>query len=207
MRPLDSRFRGNDEEFETTCRDIQMRWMFRSSGHFAVLFVMSGILFGGRVNEDRCEQTPAQSTAKQKAKKVYTNEDLKNLKDTTRVNQPQATSKPPKARGHAPGIESYRDTGGHDREYWQKRMRPLNNQLETLDSQIAAQQAKYDRLNAASGMKLSRSGKLSASSSDTRTQVAKRINDLKEKRAEVLKSRQDLEEEARKAQALPEWLR
>ena len=83
----------------------------------------------------------------------------------------------------------------------------MNNQLETLDSQIAAQQAKYDGLNAASGMKLSRSGKLSASSSDTRTQVAKRIDDLKQKRAEVLKSKQDLEEEARKAEALPEWLR
>ena len=185
-----------------------MRWMFRSSGHFAVLFVMSGILFGGGVNEDRCEQTPAQSTAKQKAKKVYTNEDLKNLKDTTRVNQPPATTgRPQKAGRHSAGIEGYRDTAGHNREYWQKKIRPLNNQMETLDSQIAAQQAKYDRLNAASGMKLSRSGKLSASSSDTRTQVAKRINDLKEKRAEVLKSRQDLEEEARKAQALPEWLR
>jgi prefoldin subunit 5 len=86
-------------------------------------------------------------------------------------------------------------------------MRPLNNQLETLDSQIAAQQAKYDRLNAASGVKLSRSGTLRASSSDTRIQVTKRIDDLKQKRAEVLKSKQDLEEEARKAQALPEWLR
>jgi len=86
-------------------------------------------------------------------------------------------------------------------------MRPLSNQLETLDSQITAQQAKYDRLSAASGVKLSRSGKLRASSSDTRDQVAKRIEDLKQKRAEVLKSKQDLEEEARKAQALPEWLR
>ena len=144
---------------------------------------------------------------KAKAKKVYTNEDLNSLKDTTRVNQPPATSPPQKAGKQAAGIEGYRDTAGHDREYWQKRIRPLNNQLETLDSQIAAQQAKYDRLNAASGMKVSRSGKLHSSSSDTRAQVAKRIDDLKQKRAEVLKSKQDLEEEARKAQALPEWLR
>ena len=56
-------------------------------------------------------------------------------------------------------------------------------------------------------MKVSRSGKLHASSSDTKAQVAKRIDDLKQKRAGVLKSKQDLEEEARKAQALPEWLR
>ena len=123
-----------------------MRWMFRSSGHFAVLFVMSGILFGAGIHEDESEPAPAQSTAKQKAKKVYTNEDLKSLKDTTRVNQSPATSRTQKSGKPSAGIENYRDTGGHDREYWQKRIRPLNNQLETLDSQIAAQQAKYDRL-------------------------------------------------------------
>jgi len=169
---------------------------------------MSGILLlGGSAQEEKSEPRPAQGASKQKAKRVYTNEDLKSLKNTTRVNQPPATNSPQKAGSRGTGIEGYRDTAGHDREYWQKRIRPLNNQLETLDSQIAAQQAKYDRLNAASGVKLSRSGKLRASSSDTRAQIAKRMEDLKQKRAEVLKSKQDLEEEARKAQALPEWLR
>ena len=186
-----------------------MRCMFRLSVLFTGLFVVCGTLhLRCDVHEDKSEPTPAQSPAKPKAKRVYTNEDLKSLKDTTRVNQPPATaSRPQNARRHSAGIEGYRDAAGHNREYWQKKIRPLNNQLETLDSQIAAQQAKYDRLNAASGMKLSRSGKLSASSSDTRVQVSKRIDDLKQKRAEVQKSKQDLEEEARKAQALPEWLR
>jgi hypothetical protein len=170
--------------------------------------VTAGIpLFGGSTHEEKSGPPPAQDTSKQKARKVYTNEDLKGLKDTTRVNQPPATTASPGAKGRAAGIEGYRDTAGHDREYWQKRIRPLNNQLETLDSQIAAQQAKYDRLNAASGVKLSSSGKLRASSTDTRAQVAKRMDDLKQKRAGVAKSKQDLEEEARKAQALPEWLR
>jgi hypothetical protein len=182
--------------------------MFRSLALLAGLFVMSGIpLLGGSAQEEKSEPRPAQGPSKQKAKRVYTNEDLKSLKNTTRVNQPPATNSPQKAGSRGTGIEGYRDTAGHDREYWQKRIRPLNNQLETLDSQIAAQQAKYDRLNAASGVKLSRSGKLRASSSDTRAQIAKRIEDLKQKRAGVLKSKQDLEEEARKAQALPEWLR
>ena len=186
-----------------------MRCMFRFSVLFAGLLVMPGIpLLGGSVHEDKSGPPPTQSTEKRKAKRVYTNEDLKSLKDTTRVNQPPATAnRPQKAGRHPAGIDGYRDAAGHNREYWQKKIRPLNNQLETLDSQIAAQQAKYDRLNAASGMKLSRSGKLSASSSDTRVQVSKRIDDLKQKRAEVLRSKQDLEEEARKAQALPEWLR
>ena len=185
-----------------------MRCMFRFSALVTWLFVMPSIpLLCGSVREDKSGPPPAQEGSKSKAKKVYTNEDLKNLKDSTRVNQPPATNPTQRAGRHAAGVEGYRDTAGHDREYWQKRIRPLNNQLETLDSQIATQQAKYDRLNAASGMKLSRSGKLSASSSDTRAQAAKRIDDLKQKRAAVLKSRQDLEEEARKAQALPEWLR
>lgn len=184
-----------------------MRSLFQFSALVTWLFVMPGMgLLRGSVLEDKSGPPPAQEGSKPKAKKVYTNEDLKNLKDETRVNQPPATN-PPQKTGRAAGIEGYRDTAGHDREYWQKRIRPLNNQLETLDSQIATQQAKYDGLNAASGMKLSRSGKLSASSSDTRAQVAKRIDDLKQKRATVLKSRQDLEEEARKKQALPEWLR
>ena len=187
---------------------LQMRCMLRLSMLFAGLFVISGmLLFGGSAHEEKPETPPAQSTAKPKAKKVYTNEDLNRLKATTRVNQPPATSPPQKAGKQAAGIEGYRDSAGHDREYWQKKIRPLNNQLETLDSQIAAQQAKYDHLNAASGMKVSRSGKLHSSSSDTRAQVAKRIDDLRQKRAGVAKSKQDLEEEARKAHALPEWLR
>jgi chromosome segregation ATPase len=186
-----------------------MRCMVRSLALLAGLFMMPGILLLGRsAHEEKSGAPRAQGASKQKAKRVYTNEDLKSLKNTTRVNQTPATaSRPQNAGRQSAGIEGYRDTAGHNREYWQKKIRPLNNQLETLDSQIAAQQAKYDRLNAASGMKLSRSGKLSASSSDTRAQVAKRIDDLKQKRVEVLKSKEDLEEEARKAQALPEWLR
>jgi chromosome segregation ATPase len=186
-----------------------MLCMFRSSALLTGLYVMAGVLLlGANAYEEESGATPpAEKTPKPKAKKVYTNEDLKTLKETSRVNQAPGAVAPAGGSKKGGSIEAYRDAQGHDREYWQKRMRPLNNQLETLDSQIAVQQAKYDRLNAASGVKLSRSGKLRASSSDTRAQVAKRIDDLKQKRDEVLKSKQDLEEEARKAQALPEWLR
>src|SRR5258706_64067 len=81
-------------------------------------------------DENDAATSPAQSTSKPKAKKVYTNEDLKSSKGTTRVNQPRSTNAPQKAGSRGTGIEGYRDTGGHDREYWQKRIRPLNNQLE-----------------------------------------------------------------------------
>ncbi|MBM3800878.1 MAG: hypothetical protein FJW26_01055 [Acidimicrobiia bacterium] len=172
-------------------------------GGFALLMGWPALVRGASSDAGK----PGQETPQRKAKKVYTNEDLQKLKDSARVNQSPAAKAPAGAKNRSMALEGYRDTGGHDREYWQKKVRPLNNQLETLDTQIAAQQAKYDRLNAASGVKLSRSGKLRASSAETRAQVAKRIGDLQQKRAEVLKAKQDLEEEARKAQALPEWLR
>jgi len=184
-----------------------MLCMFRTSFLGKLCWVFGVFLLVTNAEEKKPPAPPAQSTSKPKAKRVYTNEDLKSLEPTTRINQSPAASQGQRGPRRGTGIENYRDTGGHDREYWRKRMRPLNSQLDTLDSQIAAQQAKHDRLNAASGVKLSRSGKLRASSSDTRAQVAKRIDDLRQKRAEVLKSKQDLEEEARKAQALPEWLR
>jgi len=156
-------------------------------------------------DEKSGDTSSSQGTSQRKAKKVYTNEDLKGLKNTTRVNQPTADQT--KTGSRSSGIAGYRDKDGHDRQYWQKKAHSLNAQLETVDSQIAAEQAKYNRLNAASGVKVTHSGKLHASSSDTRVQVEKRIDDLKLKRAGLLKAKQDLEEEARKAQALPEWLR
>ena len=88
VESLDTRFRGNDAEKVRGSRHLQMRCMLRLSVLFAGLFVMSGILlFGGSAHEEKPGASPTQSTAKPKAKKVYTNEDLNGLKDTTRVNQ------------------------------------------------------------------------------------------------------------------------
>jgi hypothetical protein len=166
--------------------------------------------------EDRTKTSPTPSEseredeAKSRAKKVYTNEDLKRLRETVPINQaPEATreSNGSKRKVKTAEIDSYRDIHGHDRTYWQQRIRPLRKQLESLDSQVASLQAKQGKMNAASGIKVSRSGKLQASSSETRAQLTKRIEDLNAKKAETLRSIQEIEEDARKSQALPEWLR
>ena len=143
-----------------------------------------------------------------KARKVYTNEDLDRLK-TTPINQAPANqeSREPKKSRKADGVEGYRDAHGHDRTYWQQKVRPLRRQLESLDSQIATLQAKQSKVTTMSGVKVSRSGRLHASSSDTRAQLTKQIDDLSAKKAEALRSIRDIEEDARKSQALPEWLR
>jgi chromosome segregation ATPase len=170
---------------------------------------------------DSAKSSPAASEseekneAKSRSKKVYTNEDLKELKETVPINQaPEVTSESKGSESKASrkkiktaGVDSYRDIHGHDRTYWQQKIRPLRKQLESLDSQVASLQSKQDKMNAASGIKVSRSGKLQASSSDTRAQLTKQIEGLNAKKAETLRSIQEVEEDARKAQALPEWLR
>jgi chromosome segregation ATPase len=165
--------------------------------------------------EDQTKSSPSSDSAqenrpKTKSKKVYTNEDLIRLKETTPINQAPEATQDSKKTGKAEAaadIGRYRDSQGHDRNYWQQKIRPLRKQLESLDSQIASLQAKQGKLNAASGVKVSRSGKLQSSSSDTRAQLTKRIDGLNAKKSETLKSIQEVEEDARKAQALPEWLR
>ena len=143
-----------------------------------------------------------------KGKKVYTNEDLKKLKGPE-PNQGVTVEKKPSSTHKAQGgstIDQYRDLQGHDRAYWQRRISPLRNRLETINSQIAELQQRKDNLNPTSGIKVSRRGRLSASS-NTRQSMEKRIEERERKRSEVMRSIQTVEEEARKAQALPEWLR
>ncbi len=86
---LDSRFRGNDdEEFSTNLQGYSNVPDVSIIGSlYRAICDVWHLLFGGSAHEEKSEAAPAQSTAKQKAKKVYTNEDLKSLKDTTRVNQ------------------------------------------------------------------------------------------------------------------------
>jgi hypothetical protein len=162
------------------------------------------------------QSAPAKGSSKEngkekRSKKVYTNEDLKRLRETTPINQSPATSTSRSSQGSkktksATAAKEYLDIHGHDENYWQQKIRPLRRRVESLDLQIASLQAKQSKLNATSGLKVTRSGKLQATS-DARAQLTKRLDDLEEKRADTLRSIQEVEEDARKAQALPEWLR
>jgi prefoldin subunit 5 len=104
-------------------------------------------------------------------------------------------------------LDSYRDANGHDRTYWQKKIKPLRSRLDELDSQIQSVQRRQAETNVTTGLKVSRKGTLRASSHDSAQALAKKMDDLTRKRSLVVKSIQEVEEEARKAQALPEWLR
>jgi len=151
--------------------------------------------------------------------KVFTNDDLSHpgTKSSDKSNQNKSgkqadtqSSKQksaPKDSRSSSALDNYRDLQGHDRSYWQKKMRPLQGKLDSLDLQIQNLQQKQANTNVTTGLKVSRKGQLHASQKDSAATLAKKMDDLKQKRALVTKSIQEVEEDARKARALPEWLR
>ena len=148
------------------------------------------------------------SKSDSKEKKVYTNSDLDRLRTTQPINQDKAKPENSgKNRGSKSELENYRDIHGHDREYWQQKSHPLRSKLNLLDSKIANLENKKTGQTVSSGLKVSKSGELHTSSEDSRVKLQQKIDDLKLQRSQVSREIEDLEERARKAQALPEWLR
>jgi len=150
--------------------------------------------------------------------KVYTNDDLhpSEAKSQTKSNDSKSASstttqsskqKAKDSPTSSSALDNYRDMQGHDRSYWQKKIRPLRGRLDGLDLQIQNLKEKQANTNATTGLKVSAKGHLHSSHSDSPATLAKKMDDLQQKRALVLKSIQEVEEDARKAQAMPEWLR
>lgn len=151
--------------------------------------------------------------------KVYTTDDLSHpgTESSAKSNQnksgePAGTQSSkqkstPKDSRSPSALDDYRDLQGHDRSYWQKKIRPLRGKLDSLDLQMQSLQERQANTNVTTGLKVSRKGQLHASQKDSPATLAKKMDDLKQKRALVTKSIQEVEEDARKAQALPEWLR
>ena len=163
------------------------------------------------------EDPEKKAEGQQNRKKVYTNEDLIQLRDKRKEGaSPSSTlevpsASPEKTWRNGPqkdmSLSGYRDLNGHDREYWRKKVKPLRTQLDGLSSQIAALRQKQSEVGNVGGVRVSKNGRLRAASKDNQQNLSRRLGELERKQNLALKSIQDLEEEARKAQALPEWLR
>jgi hypothetical protein len=162
--------------------------------------------------EDRKSKTEGQEN-----RKIYTNEDLIQLRDKQQKGlspslssgsaSPSSETTKPKKVDDKMSLSAYRDLNGHDRDYWRKKVTPLRSQVDSLNSQIHSLKEKQSKVGPAGGLRVSKSGRLHTSSKDNRQELSERLAELERKRGLVLKSIQDLEDEARKAQALPEWLR
>jgi hypothetical protein len=156
-------------------------------------------------------------TEGQESKKVYTNEDLIRLREKQQKGsspslalenaKPSSGASQPNKAGDKTSLSAYRDLNGHDRDYWRKKATPLWSQLDNLNSQIDSLKKRQSEAGPASSLRVSRSGALRTSSKDNQQELSRRLAELERKRGLILKSIQDLEDEARKAQALPEWLR
>ncbi len=144
--------------------------------------------------------------------KTYTNEDLGGT-DRPESGEAAADSKPARQPKNTrdsrstSALDDYRDVNGHDRSYWQKKIRPLRHKLDSLDAQIQNLQERQANTSVSSGLKVSRKGRLQADQRNSPTSFNRKMDDLKQKRLAVQKSIQEVEEDGRKAQALPEWLR
>ena len=153
----------------------------------------------------------------QKKTRVYTNEDLNQLRDkhkeedspTSTTNTPSLSNSKGKDKDREKdlSLSGYRDVNGHDREYWHKKLKPLRAQFENLNSEIGSVRQKQADLGTTGGVRVSRDGHLKAPAKGSQQDLSRKLADLERKRGVIARSIQDLEEEAHKAQALPEWLR
>jgi hypothetical protein len=167
-----------------------------------------GEIYPASETQTSAGDTKETSQSDSKEKKVYTNSDLERLKTTQPINQDAAKKdNSGKNRSSNSALDNYRDIHGHDREYWQQKLHPLRSKVNLLDSKITDLENKKAGQTVSSGLKVSKSGKLHASSGDPQAKLQQKIDELKLQRSQVTRDIEDLEEKARKDQALPEWLR
>jgi hypothetical protein len=187
-------------------------------GLLLAVFWDVGLSYPAQSSQSARPEEPGRKTEGQgNRKKVYTNEDLIQLRDKHK--EEESSSSTPvtpshsileaKGKGTEKGmsLSGYRDVNGHDREYWRKKIKPQRAQLESLNSEISSVQQRQANVGTAGGIRVSREGHLKTTSKDSQQDLSRKLADLERKRGVIARSIQDLEEEARKAQALPEWLR
>lgn len=184
--------------------------LFEKCLSVCVLITLSSLVDVCRAEENQKNADDPHEAGREngKEKKVYTNEDLDRLRKSQRINQSDSKDpRPRKQQDTATDLQKYRDSQGHDREYWQQKIHPLRSKLISLDSKIANLENQKKDETAVSGLNVSESGKLSSSSGDSRAKLERKIDEIKVQRSQVLREIDELEERGRKSGALPEWLR
>ncbi|MFN8007246.1 MAG: hypothetical protein U0V70_09535 [Terriglobia bacterium] len=183
-------------------------WQKNSSLCILAAWMLMGEIVQAIETQTSAKDQEKASESGNKAKKVYTNSDLEELKKTQPINQSeQPAEKERKGQSSKSELDNYRDLNGHDREYWRQKVDPLRTKLNTLDSKIEDLEHKMSGKTVSSGLKVSKSGKLHASSGDSQTKMQQKMDDLKLQRTQIAHEIEGLEERARKAHALPDWLR
>jgi hypothetical protein len=147
-------------------------------------------------------------------KKVYTNEDLQSSNEPGKSKE-QSGEEPPaqqnkKSTRHAMEKSSdsqvnYKDRNGNGREYWQKKSRTLRTKLEQLNDEIASLEKQQKEIQGIQGVRVTPSGHVRVRGEEQT--IAHRLDKAKRERTSIQRQIQEMEEDARKAQALPGWIR
>lgn len=141
--------------------------------------------------------------------KVWTNDDIEELKRRPgSISVLGTAAPPPAARAEGQEVEESADEGGEageappqpkepketDPEYWQKKLKPLRDELAQIDQQL--QQLR-------SGQGQASSNALSVSGSNAGVDVADTIRRLEQRRAQVQQQIEDLQLEAKRKGIAP----
>lgn len=146
-------------------------------------------------------------------KKVYTNEDLEQIPHNAEMNQ---GSKSSSDRGSTPVAQSskkdssldldhYVDHNGHGREFWHKQSQSMRDKLESVCREIEILEKQKKDLSGSRGIRVTRSGEVRASGDVSRVET--RLVSCQKEKSQLQRQTEQMEEDARKAGALPEWLR
>ncbi len=180
-----------------------MRTFRAASIGFLTAFLASSPLFFGQSGKEGGNETK---------KKVYTNEDLKAMsrdakEPSVHLKTDSRTSEEKNVKDSAKwgDLENYRDSQGHGREYWQKRSQTLQGKMDEVNQKIAGLEERRKKVGGTQGIRVSRSGKLVGSNDLQR--IDQQLETLRREKTQLERQKTDLEDEARKQGALPEWLR
>jgi hypothetical protein len=169
-----------------------------------------GMLFGLQASPN---SKPPTSKGEPESKRVYTNEDLEQIPPHAGMN---LSSKSAPARGAAQAnqnakttssinLEHYADRNGHGREYWHKQSQSLRDKLESVNREIESLEKQKKELSGSRGIHVTRSGGFRASGD--LSHVETRLTSCQREKGQLQRQVEQMEEDARKAEALPEWLR
>ncbi len=137
--------------------------------------------------------------------KVITDKDLPSDKSAgTKAVPAKADERKAAATATQPGGLPKTDDDGHDEKWWQARAEPLWRRLDAATAKLQSARARVEQISTA----MNRAGGRSRAAIEQRLQSA--TAEVERRTAEVADARralEHLEEEARKAGALPGWLR
>jgi len=190
-----------------------MNWKEWALAGFLILIV--GSPGGNRMAaQEKSKPNQSKSTQENGKQKVFTNEDLEQLSPGQGKNKRDSISSPesslqrdthPKKKLSPADIEHYLDRNGHGRDFWHKQRQSLREKMESVTREVEILEKRKKELTGTKGIHVSRDGKIRASGEIS--QVEKRLITLQNEKSKLASQIEQLEEEARKAQALPEWLR